>query len=55
MYKYISGIITNKGQKSIIVNVVEDHIHIFIGLKPSTATLQIKKNTIKENIQRCTS
>ena len=35
--KYISGIITNKGQKSIIVNGMPDHIHAFIGLKPSMA------------------
>ena len=33
--KYISGIITNKGQKSIIVNGMPDHIHAFIGLNPS--------------------
>ena len=33
--KYISGIITNKGQKSIIVNGMPDHIHLFVGLKPS--------------------
>jgi putative transposase len=35
VFKYMSGIITNKGQKPIIVNGVEDHIHAFIGLKPS--------------------
>ena len=33
--KYISGIITGKGHKSIIVNGVEDHIHAFVGLKPA--------------------
>ncbi|MFA6151343.1 MAG: transposase [Chitinophagaceae bacterium] len=37
LHKYISGIITAKGQKSIIVNGVADHIHCFIGLKPSIA------------------
>jgi REP element-mobilizing transposase RayT len=35
VFKYISGIITNKGQKSIIVNGVADHVHVFVGLKPS--------------------
>ncbi|MDD2984210.1 MAG: IS200/IS605 family transposase [Crocinitomicaceae bacterium] len=35
VFKYISGLIAAKGQKSIIVNGVEDHVHIFIGLKPS--------------------
>ena len=37
VFKYISGIITNKGQKSIIVNGVDDHVHAFVGLKPSMA------------------
>lgn len=35
LHKYISGIITAKQQKSIIVNGVADHVHCFIGLKPS--------------------
>jgi len=35
LYKYISGIITNKGQKLIAINGVSDHIHILIGLKPA--------------------
>ncbi len=35
VFKYISGIIKSKGQKSIIVNGVEDHVHMFVGLKPS--------------------
>jgi putative transposase len=37
VFKYMSGIITNKGQKPIIVNGVDDHVHTFIGLKPSMA------------------
>jgi putative transposase len=35
LYKYITGIITNKGQKLIAINGMPDHIHILIGLKPS--------------------
>ena len=35
LYKYISGIITNKGQKSLAVNGMPDHIHILVGLKPA--------------------
>ena len=35
LYKYITGIITNKEQKLLAINGVEDHIHILIGLKPS--------------------
>jgi len=33
--KYIAGIVSNKGHKSIIVNGSNDHIHAFVGFKPS--------------------
>ena len=46
--KYISGIITNKEQKSIIVNGMPDHIHLFIGLKPSMAISDLVRD-IKNN------
>jgi REP element-mobilizing transposase RayT len=48
LHKYISGIITNKGQKSIIVNGVSDHIHIFVGLKPSMAASDLVRD-VKNN------
>ena len=35
IFKYISGIISNFGHKSIIVNGVSNHIHILIGLNPN--------------------
>ena len=35
LFKYITGIITNKGQKLLAINGVEDHLHIFVGLSPS--------------------
>ena len=35
LYKYISGIIKNKQQKLIAINGMPDHIHLFIGIKPS--------------------
>ena len=35
LYKYITGIITNKGQKLIAINGMPNHIHILIGIKPS--------------------
>ncbi|MEO6230254.1 MAG: transposase [Ferruginibacter sp.] len=34
LHKYIAGIVKGKGQKSIIVNGMGDHIHAFVGLKP---------------------
>ncbi len=35
LYKYITGIIRNKGQKMLAINGVDNHIHFFIGMKPS--------------------
>lgn len=48
VFKYISGIITSKNQKSIIVNGVEDHVHIFMGLKPSISISEIIRD-VKNN------
>ena len=49
LYKYISGIIQNKGQKLIAINGMPDHIHIFIGMKPncclSDLVREIKKSS----------
>jgi putative transposase len=35
LYKYVTGIITNKDQKLLAINGMPDHIHIFIGMKPT--------------------
>ena len=35
LYKYISGIVRNKGQKMLAINGMPDHIHFIIGMKPS--------------------
>ena len=34
LYKFVSGIVTNKGQKLLAINGMPDHIHIFIAMKP---------------------
>lgn len=48
LFRYISGIITNKGQKSIIVNGVADHVHILVGLRPTIALSDLVRD-IKNN------
>ncbi len=48
VFKYMAGIIKNKGQKPIIINGVEDHVHVFIGLKPSIALSDLVRD-IKNN------
>ena len=48
LHKYISGIITGKDQQSIIVNGVADHVHCFIGLKPTMAISDLIRD-VKNN------
>ena len=44
MYKYITGVVQNNKSKMIAINGVEDHIHIFIGYKPSVSIPDLIKD-----------
>ena len=44
----MAGIIKAKNQKPISVNGVSDHVHLFIGLKPSMALSDLVRD-IKNN------
>ncbi|OWY25775.1 transposase [Sphingobacteriales bacterium UPWRP_1] len=35
LYQYITGIVQNNGQKMLAINGMPDHLHFFIGMKPS--------------------
>lgn len=48
LHKYMSGIIKGKEQKPIIVNGMPDHIHAFIGLRPSMPISDLVRD-IKNN------
>lgn len=48
LHKYIAGIIKGKDQKPLIVNGMPDHIHAFVGLRPSTAISDLVRD-IKNN------
>lgn len=48
LYKYITGIVTNKGQKLMRINGMADHVHILIGLSPSMALSDLVRD-IKSN------
>ena len=37
LYKYITGIIKNKGQKLLCIGGMPDHVHIFVGMNPDIA------------------
>jgi putative transposase len=49
LYKYITGIVQNKGQKMLAINGPSNHIHIFIGMRPtcclSDLVREIKKSS----------
>lgn len=51
LYKYIAGIIRNQEQKLLIINGMEDHLHLLIGMKPNIAlsdlVREIKANSSK--------
>ncbi|MDG4945877.1 IS200/IS605 family transposase [Weeksellaceae bacterium KMM 9713] len=56
LFKYITGIVQNKGQKMLAINGMPDHIHFLIGMKPSCClsdlVREIKKSSnlfINEN------
>jgi putative transposase len=51
LYKYITGIIANEGQKLIVINGMSDHIHILVGLKPDKSLSDLVRD-IKANSSR---
>lgn len=51
LYKYITGIIMNEGQKLITINGIPDHIHILVGLKPDKSLSDLVRD-IKSNSSR---
>lgn len=51
LYKYITGIVTNKGQKMIAINGMPDHIHLFIGMKPSCCLSDLVREVKKSSTE----
>ena len=51
LYKYITGIVSNKNQKLMIINGMPNHLHLLIGTKPdcnlSDLVRVIKANSSK--------
>ena len=48
LYKYITGIVTNKNQKLIVINGMPDHVHILVGMKPDSNLSELVRD-IKAN------
>lgn len=49
LYKFITGIITNKGQKLIAINGMPDHIHILIGMTPDCCISDLMREVKKSS------
>lgn len=49
LYKYITGIVQNKGQKMLAINGIPDHIHILIGMKPSCCLSDLVREVKKSS------
>ncbi|KAA5533310.1 IS200/IS605 family transposase [Taibaiella lutea] len=43
LYKYISGIVQNYNHKLLAINGMPDHIHIFIGMRPTQSISDLMK------------
>lgn len=41
VFSYMSGLLTNKNHKSIIVNGYSDHVHVFFGMNPTMCVSDI--------------
>ena len=48
LHKYMTGIVTNLGQKMLAINGMPDHVHIFMGFKP-TANIADIIGKVKSN------
>lgn len=44
LHKYITGIVSNRGQKLIAINSMPDHVHMLIGLKPDVALSDVVRD-----------
>jgi len=44
LQKYITGIVQNHGHKMLAINNVEDHIHLFFGLRPGQSVSNLMQN-----------
>lgn len=51
LYKYITGIVTTKGQKLLAINGMPDHLHLLVGTQPTMALSDLMRG-IKANSSR---
>ena len=49
LFKYITGIVRNKGHKLITINGMPDHIHTLVGLKPKESVSDFVRDMKKDS------
>ncbi|MFA9391312.1 MAG: IS200/IS605 family transposase [Prolixibacteraceae bacterium] len=49
LYKYITGIVQNKGQKMLAINGISNHIHFLIGMKPTCCLSDLVREVKKSS------
>lgn len=49
LYKFISGIVTNRNQKLLAINGMPDHLHMLIGMKPSCCVSELVREIKKSS------
>jgi putative transposase len=49
LYKYITGTISNKGQKLLAINGIPNHVHFLIGMKPTCCLSDLVREVKKSS------
>ncbi len=44
LYRYISGVIQNRGHKLLAINGMPDHVHILFGMRPSQSLSDLMRD-----------
>ena len=51
LYRYITGIVSNKNNKMIAINGVPDHVHLFLGIHPANAISDLVREVKKSSTE----
>jgi REP element-mobilizing transposase RayT len=49
LHKYITGIVTKKGQKLLAINGMPDHIHLLVGMEPACSVSDLVREIKKSS------
>jgi len=44
LYKYMTGVVQNNGHKLLIINGVQDHVHLLVGFRPTQALSDLMRD-----------